>query len=273
MGRLDQSRAVAGRNLANGRPCTLVSLSVLGAMLLTAGAILAGSASARAADGGLTAQERQAGFRPVFNGVDLTGWEGAGKPANACWLVEGGMLVCDGKSGPWLRSRQRYDDFNFRFDYRLEPGGNSGVYVRVPANGNHHRHKPEEPEAGFEIQLLDDQDERYAALKDYQYTGSVYAISPATMRVCKPAGEWNTMEIDCLKGDVTVVHNGHLVVSAAAADLPSLALRCERGFLGLQNHSSRVWFRNLRIGPAVGPPASATAVEKADANSQPPSKD
>lgn len=182
------------------------------------------------------------GAKPLFNGSDLAGWEGAGQDAALCWKVEDGLLTCTGKKGPWLRSLEQYGDFNLRLEYRLKPGGNSGVYVRVPKDGNHHGDG-----AGVEIQVLDDADKRYAKLKDYQYTGSVYAVAPATKHVGRPAGEWNSLEIETKGSSYRITHNGIEILHATEADFPALAGRLQAGYLGLQNHSEEVWYRNVRI--------------------------
>jgi hypothetical protein len=188
--------------------------------------------------------------RPLFNGQDLSGWEGADTDAAACWRVEEGLLVCTGEEGPWLRSAQEHGDFNLRLEYRLKPGGNSGIYLRVPANGAHRgREIDGEGPCGVEVQLLDDASDRYADIADYQFCGSVYAIAPAREHVSRSAGEWNTIEIDCRGTDYRVVHNGIVVVDARAEEFAELANRQTSGFLGLQNHSEHVWFRNLRLGP------------------------
>jgi len=185
------------------------------------------------------------GFCSLANGTDLTGWEGAGSDAAQCWQVEAGLLMCTGQKGPWLRSCEQFDDFNLRLEYKLRPGGNSGVYIRVPASGNHHGEG-----AGIEIQVLDDAAERYKTLKAYQYTGSLYAIVPAEPRVARPAGEWNTMEINCQGMRYRVTHNGVDVIAADENTAAEIKQRLVKGYLGLQNHSEEVWFRNLRIGPA-----------------------
>ena len=187
----------------------------------------------------------------LFNGVDLTGWEGGDGKAEACWAVVDGKIVCDGKKGPWLRTAKEYGDFNLRFDYIVSPGGNSGVYVHVPKDGNHHREDDTKPPAGFEVQVLDDAAPQYAKLKDYQYCASVYDICGADPRNCRPAGEWNTLEINRTANQVTTIHNGQIVVNITNESHPLLALRKTEGFLGLQNHSTVVTFRNLRIGPAM----------------------
>lgn len=187
------------------------------------------------------------GYQSLFNGKDLSGWEGGGAPAEQCWEVENGLLKCTGQKGPWLRSAKEYGDFSLRFDYQLEPGGNSGVYVRVPQDGNHHRENAEGPPAGFEVQLLDDAADQYKTLKDYQYSASVYDILGAKPRNSRPAGQWNTIEIACRGQHVQIQHNGVRVADCSAEKYPLLNLRQTKGFLGLQNHSSVVRFRNVRV--------------------------
>ncbi len=229
------------------------------------------------------------GHHSLFNGRDLSGWEGAGAKADTCWRVRakkppvqhsklwaralkrfrslGGDLAeisgpdnqygdesvieCTGKKGPWLRTNRQYGDFNLRFEYQVSPGGNSGIYVRVPESGLHHRDNAQSPPAGFEIQILDDKARKYAKLKDYQYCGSVYDIAGATRHVGRSAGEWNTMEINCVGQHITTIHNGLTIIDITSKSHPLQALRKVRGFLGLQNHSTVVKFRRLRIGPGV----------------------
>ena len=195
------------------------------------------------------------GYRPLFNGRDLTGWQPVGDVAEACWSVADGLLICSGKKGPWLRSDAEFDDFNVRLEYRLSTGGNSGLYVRVPQDGNHHRDNDTLPPAGFEVQILDDAAPAHLKLKDYQYSASVYDIAGANPRVSRPVGEWNSLEINCRGQHVTTWHNGHRVTNVTAADAPLLGLRSTKGFLGLQNHNTIVKLRDLRLGPAVEVPA------------------
>lgn len=199
------------------------------------------------------------GFRSLFNGKDLAGWEGAGEPAEKCWAVQEGLLACTGAPGPWLRSQEEFGDFDVRFEYQVSAEGNSGVYVRVPADGNHHRENDQAPPAGFEVQILDDASPKYKDLKDYQYSASVYDIAGATKRVSKPAGEWNTLEINARDQRISVTHNGVVVVDLDEERFPLIKLRQTKGFLGLQNHSTLVKFRNLRIGAPLPFPGVQTA--------------
>src|SRR5690606_3949159 len=84
----------------------------------------------------------------LFNGKDLTGWQQfAGKSGN--WLVEDNLIVCQGSGGGWLGTEKEYGNFEFEVDYKLKPGGNSGIYIRAPKEGHISR-------VGMEIQILDD---------------------------------------------------------------------------------------------------------------------
>jgi hypothetical protein len=156
------------------------------------------------------------------------------------------VLVGLEKKGPWLRSLEQYGDFDLRLQYKVKEGGNSGVYIRVPESGNHHGKG-----AGVEIQLLDDDAERYAKLKPYQYTGSVYAIAPSTQHVGRPAGEWNELEIQTSGQSYRITHNGVVIVEADTESFPLLEERLRTGYLGLQNHGGGVWLRALRLGPPL----------------------
>jgi hypothetical protein len=191
---------------------------------------------------------RELRHQPLFNGQDLEGWEPADAHGGMCWQVEEGLLVCTGSEGSWLRSRKEYGDFDLRLEYRLESGGNSGVYLRVPENGAHQgRENNNGGPSGVEVQILDDAAEQYRELAPYQYAASVYAIAPATEHVARPAGAWNSLQITCRGTRYRVIHNGITVVEVDAEACPQLAERELRGYLGLQNHGTRVWFRNLRI--------------------------
>lgn len=189
--------------------------------------------------------------KSLFNGKDLTGWEGYPGSSSESWSVEQGELRCNGIGKTWLRSAEQYGDFNFQFDYKLNAGGNSGLFIRVPADGNHHRENASLPPAGLEIQLLDDAADQYKSLKDYQYSASVYDIVGASPRISRPAGQWNTFQIDAKADRLRVWHNGILVVDADETKFPLLALRLRSGFLGLQNHASVISFRNVRLSPSL----------------------
>ncbi len=191
--------------------------------------------------------DREEGFVALFNGKDLSGWKlYESKPEG--WSVEDNLLICTGKGGGWLGTQRDYANYVLRLEYRLGPAGNSGVYLRAPESGHISR-------AGMEIQILDDNHPKYAKLDYYQYTGSIYHVLGPTQRASKPAGEWNTLEIRADGRHIVVVLNGKKTVDADLNWLqkdPAVArehtgLAHTTGKLGLQSHSERVEFRNLRI--------------------------
>jgi hypothetical protein len=183
---------------------------------------------------------REIGFTSLFNGKDLTGWEGNDRKAQETWTVQDGLLQCSGKKGPWLATVKEHKDFVLRLEFKLDAGGNSGVFCHVPREGH-------SSTLGFEVQLLDDAAAQYANLKSGQYCGSVYLIAPPGQRVSRPAGQWQQMEIVCRAPAVSVRLNGVLIVATDEEKSPELKKRRASGYIGLQNHSTPVWFRNIRI--------------------------
>ena len=195
----------------------------------------------------LDGKEETDGFAPLFNGKDLAGWK-TYDAKNDVWAAEDGMIVCQGGGGGWLGTEREYANFVLRLEYRLKPGGNSGVYIRAPEKGHISR-------VGMEIQILDDNDPQYARIDFYQYTGSIYHVVAPTRRAGKPAGQWNTMEIRAEGREIVVVLNGKKIVDAnldRCLKDPAIAkehtgLARTTGRIGLQSHSERVEFRNLRV--------------------------
>jgi hypothetical protein len=194
----------------------------------------------------LPAADPEEGFVPLFNGKDLTGWKAYGKAE--LWTVEDGKIVNTASGGGWLGTTRDYANYHLKLDYRLKPGGNSGVYLRAPEEGHISR-------VGMEIQLLDDDHPSYAKLQPYQYTGSLYHVVAAKPKTCKPAGEWNSIEIRAEGRKLTVIHNGTKILEtdldeagkeeAVAKEHPGL--KRTTGRIGLQSHTDRLEFKNLRI--------------------------
>jgi 3-keto-disaccharide hydrolase len=72
-----------------------------------------------------------------------------------------------------LFTEKEYPNFVFRFEFKTEPGGNNGVGIRAPLEGD-------AAYAGMEIQILDDGHERYKGkIKSEQHHGSIYDVIPA----------------------------------------------------------------------------------------------
>jgi hypothetical protein len=187
------------------------------------------------------------GFVSLFDGKTLNGWNLFGKHGPG-YVVEDGMLVCPTDGGGNLFTEKEYSNFVFRFEFRMEPGGNNGVGIRAPFRGD-------TAYAGMEIQLLDDQHSRYKGrLKPTQYHGSIYGVIPARPGFLRKAGEWNEEEITANSRRITVKLNGVIIVDA---DLDIVkepevlkrhpGLLRTSGHIGFLGHDTRVEFRNIRI--------------------------
>jgi hypothetical protein len=188
------------------------------------------------------------GFEALFNGKDLTGWKVLGGKMSA-WGAANGLLFTSGAGGGWLMTEKEFGDFELRLEYRVPENGNSGVALRSPMKGN-------PAFDGMEIQILDDYGSEYKKmkLKPSQYTGSIYDVVPPRQRVTKQAGQWNKMHILAQGRRIAVEVNGTKVVDANLDDYKDRAdthpgLLRSKGHLGLQNHSTRVDFRNIYVKP------------------------
>lgn len=187
------------------------------------------------------------GFTPLFDGKTLNGWKlvrGRGRG----YVAENGILVCPEDGGGNLFTEAEYADFVLRLEWRLWAGGNNGIGIRAPLQGD-------AAYVGMEIQVLDDNGPMYQGkLKPGQYTGSVYDVVPAKPGFVKPNGEWNTYEIVADKRKIQVTLNGELITDAdlekvtdpkVLARHPGLARTS--GHVGFLGHGTRVEFRNIRI--------------------------
>jgi hypothetical protein len=196
-------------------------------MICLLGAAVQGTGQEKTTSG-LSKEEADQGFVSLFDGKTLKGWKGA----TSGYIPENGLLVCQKKGGGNLFTEKEFGDFIFRFDFKLEPGGNNGVSVR-----------------GHEIQILDDYAPIHKNIKPCQFHGSIYCKVPAKPGHTKPAGQWNSEEIMVKGSQWKVTVNGVVIVDADIAKVEGLEAVAKRtkaplGFLG---HGTQLEFRNLRI--------------------------
>ncbi|MBI2424966.1 MAG: DUF1080 domain-containing protein [Candidatus Hydrogenedentes bacterium] len=187
------------------------------------------------------------GWKPLFNGKDLSGWQEVdGKAGVAGWKAEDGILYTTGaEGGGWLSTGKEYGDFELELEFRVPENGNSGVFLRAPHGGN-------PASNGLEIQVLDDDGSEYTQLKPEQYCGSMYFHKAPTKRAYTKAGEWQKYLIRCEGQKIDVTLNGVHILDANLADHQAAAgehsgVTRTQGFLGFQNHGSRLDYRNIRI--------------------------
>lgn len=188
----------------------------------------------------LSPEEVQEGFVSLFNGKDITGFREVQGQPGAFW-VEDSVLhgKRDGARAYWLSTENRYGDFEFRMDYKLESGGNSGVFIRVP------HYLGRSSTLGMEIQLLDDGGK--TGKPTDKETGAIYRVDAADSFNSKPTGEWNSLSILAQGDRIQVTLNGKLINDFDMASNPLTAKRSREGFIGLSAHTNTVRFRNIRI--------------------------
>ena len=183
----------------------------------------------------LAASEKEMGFKPLFNGTDLSGWKLRREEGPASWSALNGMLVNtlkEGEHGTDLISEEKFWNFTVRFEYQVPKASNSGFYLR----GRH------------EIQLLEDAAGRKLADGG---NGAIYSIKPVDIFVSRKAGEWQEVEATIEEDRVTVFLNGvkvHNQVEVKKATGGELDANVDQpGPILLQGDHGAVAFRNVRI--------------------------
>jgi hypothetical protein len=207
--------------------------NVAGIFILIAAAVFAAGAA-------------EPGFAPLFNGKNLDGWKLMGGVGPG-YIVEGDRIVCPSDGGGNLFTEKEYANFILRVEFKLSPGGNNGVGLRAPYEGD-------AAYQGMEIQVLDDPAEQYKDIQPGQHSGSIYLVFPAKQGALKPTGEWNSYEITANGRHVSINLNGTMVVDA---DLDTMkdprilrqhpGLARTTGHIGLLGHRSHVEFRNILV--------------------------
>ena len=183
------------------------------------------------------------GFESLFDGASLNGWQGAVDGYHA----EGGRLICAKGHGGTLLTKEQFDDFVLRFEFKLDAGSNNGLAIRTPPEGN-------PAYAGMELQILDNTAEKYATLQPWQYHGSCYGVRAAHRGYQRPVGTWNYQEVRCEGSKIEVRLNGTRIldldlaeVDAPADGQPHPGMQRAGGHLGFMGHGDHVEFRNLRL--------------------------
>ncbi len=214
------------------------------------------------------------GWKPLFNGKNLDGWEirGSGE-----WNVMPGGVLAGHRAPPpatpfgpwpaqqkdyrqwfnlhsWLYTTAEFDEFDLHVEYWIPKGGNSGVSIRDrsrahSAVGEADAIRPDlagypkttPAHIGYEIQIIDGREEKFE-------TGSVYSLVPAPTGL-QHSGEWNSLDIESRRNLIRVRVNGQL-----AAESPGDPARSLTGPIGLQLHDqfTVAMFRNIRIREIAG---------------------
>jgi HEAT repeat protein len=193
----------------------------------------------------LNAEEAAEGFELLFDGTSLHKWMGN----KTDYITENGVIAVrpTGQGFGDLYTVDEYDDFVFRFEFKLTPGANNGVGIRTPGVGD-------AAYVGMEIQILDHHNEIYQPwLKNYQYHGSVYGVIPAqNQNAFRPVGEWNEEEIYAKGNYIRVTLNGVVITEGDISSGPvdgreHPGLFNKSGKIGFLGHGSELWSKNIRV--------------------------
>lgn len=233
-------------------------------LLLLSGCELAESTSQAEMMNQLTQQEIDDGWTLLFDGESNEHWRGYNMDdfPEQGWHVEDGLLVYrppegdESTSGLDIITREAYSDFEFKIDWMIERGGNSGIFYHVLEQNRAIYW------SGPELQLLDNVNHPDAdqGIEGNRKAGSLYDLIPADPQNTNPYNEWNSVQIVSSGPMIEHWQNGEKVVeferwTAEWFDmLHESKFNCypefgalREGHIGLQDHGDVVKFRNIKI--------------------------
>jgi cytochrome c len=201
----------------------------------------------------LTAEERAAGWRLLFDGKTTRGWRGFRKDHMPDgWQVIKGCLVRMSPGGDII-TEQQFDDFELTLEWRISPGGNSGIFFRVSEEEN------VVWRTGPEMQVLDNS-AHADGRNELTSAGANYALHAPVRDVAQPVGLFNKVRILVDGSHVEQWLNGVKIVEyelespewerlVAASKFKSMPRhgRTKKGHIALQDHGDKVWYRNIKI--------------------------
>ena len=219
----------------------------------------------------------------LFDGTSTDGWRAYnGDKMPPGWIIEDGVLTYDTELGleqdyeggrDIIYGAEEFENFELYLEWKLPEGGNSGIFYHLKEGYD------SPPEVSPEYQLIDDVNyarihdltayntslgytEKPEELKPLQQTASDYAMHPAdpTQKILNPVGEWNSSRIVFTPEMVEHWLNGKKVLSFVPWSEEWYAKKnsdkwknsedygkFKTGYIGLQDHASPIWFRNIKI--------------------------
>jgi hypothetical protein len=184
------------------------------------------------------------GFAPIFNGKNWTGWSG---PTSEYQISAGSLSCLPGKGGTIFTTRE-YADFVARMEINLPPGGNNGLAIRYPGEGD-------TAYVGMcEVQTLDDAAPEYVNIDPRQSHGSAYGMVPAARGFLRRPGVWNFEEVTVKGSRVTVELNGTQILDADLSKVTEFldgkahpGKDRTSGHFGFAGHNDPVAYRKISI--------------------------
>ncbi|MBI89542.1 MAG: hypothetical protein CMG60_05585 [Candidatus Marinimicrobia bacterium] len=192
----------------------------------------------------------------LFDGDTVSGMRGYGLetfPWDSWSIIDGNLKTLPGKKGVDIISKEKYEDFELELEWRLQSGGNSGIFYFATENGDFIW------QSAPEMQVLDNLS-HHDRLKKETSAGALYDLIAPSRDVVKPLGEYNKVRIISKDGNVQHWLNGEklleydyggemfqdLISKSKFRDMPFFA-RAKSGHIGLQGDHGEVWYRNIRI--------------------------
>lgn len=243
-------------------------------VLLTLCALASSLAAQEARPNTLSPAEKQEGWKLLFDGQTLNGWR-LYRPSKSGkqWVIEDGCLKNPKGTGRpetgggELLTTEQFTDFDFRFEWRIAAGGNSGlIYFVKERLGNPgarmFRGDDGTGPVGHEYQLLDDERHSDAQTPSHR-AGALYAlIAPNADKHLKPVGQFNQSRILVRGRHVEHWLNGtkilqyelespalmQLIAGSKYKELPGFGTKFKTAFQ-IQDHGDEIWFRNLKLRP------------------------
>jgi hypothetical protein len=186
------------------------------------------------------------GFKSAYDGKSFAGWAG---PLDN-YEIKDGAIVCKPGKGGTIYWNENLKDFSARIEFKLPPGGNNGLAIRYPGSGD-------TAYVGLcELQVLDDDAEKYARLDPRQFHGSAYGMAAAHRGYLRPAGEWNFQEVTVKGSTIRVELNGNVILDTDLAKIdPATYMAGSKhpgvsrteGFFGFAGHNDPVSFRRVEL--------------------------
>jgi len=209
----------------------------------------------------LSEQEIADGWQLLFDGKQTTGWRGYNQvKLPEAWVIEDGTLKSLGKGGDIggdIVYDEVFGEFELSIDWKISEGGNSGIFYHVLEGEQFHAPYENAPE----YQVIDDLGFPQK-LEDWQTVAADYAmyVPDQSIKKVKPAGEWNSSRIVFTNESVEYWLNGQITVSFVPwsddwnerrnagkwEDKPEYG-KAKEGLLGLQDHGSFIWYKNIKI--------------------------
>lgn len=209
-----------------------------------------------------TSKEIKNEWISLFDGSSLDNWKGyLSDSIYKEWTIENGVMAFtpSDKSGKNIISKQKFTNFILSLEWKISKGGNSGIFWGVFEDEKF----PEAYQTGPEIQVLDNALHADAKVANGTHkAGSLYDMIAYPDAYINPAGEWNLciLEINHKTNVGKVTMNGkeaitfqvhgegwnEMVKNSKFHDWEGFGIY-KTGHIGLQDHSDKVWYKNIKI--------------------------